>query len=88
MTIQEFLEQFAILESHLFSLAPDFNKRQGLFNLLKHLKSNNKLDDDLLKDVSLIIQTRNKIMSTPTPSEDISNDISDRMIKVKTELNM
>lgn len=88
MTTQEFLEQFAVLENHLFSLAPDFNKRQGFFNLLKHLKSSNKLSGDLLKDISLIMQIRNKIMSTPTPSKDISDDLSDKIIKIKTELNI
>ena len=88
MTIQEFLEQFSILENNLFSLAPDFNKRQGLFNLLKHLKNNNKIDDGLLKDLLLITQTRNKIVSTPTLGKDISDDMLDKITKVKAELNM
>lgn len=88
MTTQDFLEQYAVLENHLFSLAPDFNKRRGLFNLLKHLKSINQLSDDLLKDISLIIQIRNEIMSTSTPSKDVSDDISGKITKVKTGLKM
>jgi len=88
MTIQEFLEQFSILENHLFSLVPDFNRRQGLFNLLKHLKNNNKIDDGLSEDLLLITRTRNKIVGTPTLGKDISDDMSDKIKKVKTELNM
>lgn len=88
MTIQDFLEQFTALENHLFSLAPNFNKRRGLFNLLKHLKIGDKLDDGLLKDLLLITQARNKIVSAPTLGKDIPDDIQDKITKIKTELNM
>ena len=88
MKTYDFLEQFMVIEGHLFSLAPDFNKRQGLFNLLKYLKSNNKLGEDLLSDIFLVMQTRNKIMSTPSLSKDISDDIANKITDIKSKLGI
>lgn len=88
MNIHDFLEQFRVIENHLFSLAPDFNKRQGLFNLLKYLRANNKLNDELLGDISYVIQARNKIMSTPSPDENISDDIANKIVDIKAKLQI
>lgn len=87
MTTPEFLEQFSLIEKHLFSIAPVFDQKQGFFNLLKYLQSNKILSDDLIIVLRDIFQIRNKVVSSPSGLS-LSSDVEEKIKKVKQDLKL
>ena len=87
MTSFEFLKQFSEIENHLYSLVSVFDKKQGFFNLLKNLKANNLVSVEVLQDLSIIWQTRNKVVSS---ASEISVDkmVAEKLQIVKQNLNI
>lgn len=64
MTPSEFLEQFIKIESNLYSLAPNLDKREGLLNLLQYLKDHKVVPDGILRDTVVILKQRNRIVNS------------------------
>ena len=87
MTSIEFLKQFAGIENHLYSLAPAFDKKQGFFNLLKHLKNNNLVSNEVLQNLSIIWQNRNKIVSNASEIS-VDETVAEKLQFVKQSLNI
>ena len=88
MKIENFFKEFVLIENHLLGLADNFDKRQGFFNLLKHLQSKNLLPKDALTDLNFVWQTRNKIVSSPSGEQEISDEISNTLARLKQKLGL
>ena len=88
MENKDFFKEFAIIENHLFGLADNHDKGQGFLNLLKYLQSKNLLQKDILVDLNFVWQTRNKIVSSPSGEQEISDEISDTMGRLKQKLGI
>ena len=87
MTSIEFLKQFAGIENHLYSLAPAFDKKQRFFNLLKHLKNNNLVSNEVLQNLSVIWQNRNKIVSNASEIS-VDETVAEKLQFVKQSLSI
>lgn len=87
MTSIEFLKQFAPIEHHLYSIAPDLNKHLGFFGLLEYLKTNQLISEEMSEDLKIIWQTRNKVASSATEIT-LESDITEKLHLIKQSLNM
>lgn len=88
MKVKNFFKEFVLIENHLFSLAGNIDKLQGFLNLLKYLQSKNLLSTDVLVDINFIWQTRNKIVSSPSGEQEISDEVSDLLVRLKQKLDI
>ena len=88
MKVENFFKEFVIIESHLFNLAGNFDRRQGFLNLLKHLHSKNLLPKDVLTDLDLIRHIRNKVANSPHGEEEIPDEVFDRLTRIKSKLGL
>lgn len=88
MKQEEFFKQFAIIENNLSNLAGNFDKRQGFLNLLKYLQSKNLLPQEVLTDLNFVWKIRNKIVSSPSGEQEISDEISNRLAQIKSKLGL
>ena len=87
MTSIEFLKQFVLIESYLYSIAPDFNKDLGFFDLLEYLKNSNLISEDALQNLRIVRQTRNKVASSAIEIA-IESDIAEKLLHIKQGLNI
>lgn len=87
MNSSEFLKQFAEIENRLYSLAPAFDKKQGFFNLLKNLKANNLVSSEVLQNLSIVWQARNKIVASASETI-VDETVAEKFQIVKQSLNI
>jgi|GEM_PF-1874556 hypothetical protein len=87
MNSYEFLKQFADIENHLYLLDPAFDKKQGFSNFLKNLKANNLVSSEMLQSLSVLWQTRNKIVASAS-EESVEEIVSEKLKIVKQNLNI
>lgn len=88
MKQKNFFKEFAIIEDHLLKLTGKFNSRQEFLNLLKYLQSKNLLPQEVLTDLNFVWQTRNKIISSSSGEQEISDEISNRLEQIKSKLGL
>jgi hypothetical protein len=86
--VENFFKEFVLIEKHLLSIAVNFDRRQGFLNLLKHLHSKKILTEDVLTDLNLVWQTRNRIVSSPSGEQEISLEISETFAQLKQKLGI
>lgn len=68
-------------------MVPAFDRKQGFFNLLKYLRSNEILSDDLIIQLRDIFQIRNEVVSSPS-DVDLSSDVAEKIQQVKQNLQL
>lgn len=83
----EFLKQFAPIENHLYSIAPDFNKDLGFLGLLKYLKTNQLISEEISQILSIIWQTRNNVTSSAIEIS-LGLDVAENLKLIKKSLNI
>jgi len=74
MKTSKFLEEIKALENKLRQKTGDETGRLGFPALVQKLTNSNQLDDQIVADLKKLWQIRNKIYSSPTPEDDVSNE--------------
>jgi len=74
MKTAKFLEETKVLENRLRQKAGDESGRLSFPVLVKQLVSTGQIDEQIVADLKKLWELRNKVYSTPTPNDDISDE--------------
>ncbi|MEK9129967.1 MAG: hypothetical protein AAB526_01020, partial [Patescibacteria group bacterium] len=88
MDTLKFLAQFSKIEDYLISIAPAFDKKQGIFLLIQYLQSENLITDSIASDLDDILQLRNKIVNSQIGKFILTLENIDKIQKIKQVLNI
>ncbi|MEX0877560.1 MAG: hypothetical protein WDZ40_01695 [Candidatus Spechtbacterales bacterium] len=77
MNTAKFLEETKVLENKLYQKAGDESGRIGFPVLVKQLVGTGQIDEQIVADLKKLWKLRNKVYSTPTPDDNISNEAQD-----------
>lgn len=74
MNTAKFLEETKMIENKLRRKAGDESGRLGFPVLVKQLQDEGKIDEQIVADLKKLWELRNKVYSTPTPEDSISDE--------------
>jgi hypothetical protein len=88
MNPYEFITRVARIKEYLFSNVKNQNFDKNFLRLLKYLKIKNILPLDLIADINIIWELRNKITSSPDYKGDIDKSIINLLAKIEDRLKL
>ncbi|MEA2097558.1 MAG: hypothetical protein U9P70_00555 [Patescibacteria group bacterium] len=74
MNTAKFLEETKEIENKLHQKASDEPEKVGFSILVKQLQNEGKIDKQIVTDLKKLWEIRNKVYSTPTPEDSISDE--------------
>ena len=82
MNTAKFLEETKVLENKMRQKAGDESGRLGFPALVKQLVSTGQIDDQIVADLKKLWELRNKVYSTPTPDDDITDEAQTLLVSL------
>ncbi len=82
MNTAKFLEETKALENKMRQKTGDESGRLGFPALVKQLKSIEQVDEQIVADLKKLWEIRNKIYSSPTPDDNISDETQSLLISL------
>jgi len=88
MNTAKFLEETKMLENKLRQKAGDESGRLGFPVLVKQLVNTGQIDDQIVADLKKLWELRNKVYSTPTPDDDITDEAQTLLVSLNSNLKL
>lgn len=82
MNTAKFLEETKVIENKLRQKAGDESGRLGFPILVKQLLDEGKIDEQIVVDLKKLWEIRNKVYSTPTPEDNISDEAQTLLVSL------
>jgi len=82
MNTTKFLEETKVLENKLRQKAGEESRRLGFPILVKQLQDEGKIDEQIVAELKKLWKLRNKVYSTPTPEDDISDEAQTLLVSL------
>lgn len=88
MRTEEFFKELSAVENYVFGLDSNTNKNLGFLLVLKNLRSKNLLQNEVVRDLKIIWQTRNKLLNSPGGDRDVPDQVGDLLKILKQKLGL